>query len=571
VNTLPVDLVKQLGMQGQLKKTDSVLKSYGGYDWKPMGIVSTTCVLRDKNYKLDFIVVPTADVPLLGIDACINLHLVQRSGQSQSVANIQVTSALRTEPTPYQDNKTPPRQQKMSNTNTTSTLSPDPLPTSRDEFVQQNNDLFNGLGKFPGEVTLRIEPTIKPRVSQPNRLAQGVVDRAKELINWMVEQQILIPYPEPESWVSKMLFPEKSDKTLRACIDPRLLNEAITTQHCEIPVVRHLIDSVVDDQYFTCLDYTQGFWHCVLDEKSSKACAVTTPFGNYRFKRLPYGIKASPEIFHAKSQEIFGNIPHVKVYIDDVLVSAPTLEQHDTALKEVLRRARINNVRFNSKKVQYRQTTVRFLGYVLTAGTKAINEDRVQAIKNLRSPKTKKQLQRIIGMFNYLREFIPQLSDLLVNLQDILKNDSKFMWLPQHEADLQEIKKRIIEANTLANFDPRKPITIQADSSKIAIGCALLQEGKPVAYASRSLRQEEQAYPTIDRESLAIYFACKKFHYYIYSRPVTIISDHLPLLLIFQKPIEKLSSTRLRQIRTKLLIYDITITYLPGKYLHIAD
>jgi len=70
-------------------------------------------------------------------------------------------------------------------------------------------------------------------------------------------------------------------------------------------------------------------------------------------------------------------------------VGAPTLKQHDTALKEVLRRARINNVRFNSKKVQYWQTTVRFLGYVLTAGTKAINEDRVQAIKNLRSPKTK--------------------------------------------------------------------------------------------------------------------------------------------------------------------------------------
>jgi len=287
VNTLPVDLLNQLGLKGQLKQTNSMLKSYGGYDWKPMGIVSTTCVLRDKNYKLDFIVVPSADVPLLGIDACINLHLVQRSGKSQSVADIQVTPSLRTEPTPYQDDKTSPRQQKMSNTNTTSTLSPDPLPTSRDEFVQQSDDLFKGLGKFPGEVTLRIEPTIKPRVSQPNRLAQGVVDRAKELINWMVEQQILIPYPEPESWVSKMLFPEKPDKTLRACIDPRLLNEAITTQHCEIPVVRHLIDSVVDDPYFTCLDYTQGFWHCVLDEKSSKACAVTTPFGNYRFKRLP--------------------------------------------------------------------------------------------------------------------------------------------------------------------------------------------------------------------------------------------------------------------------------------------
>ena len=576
VNAISLKLLTDLRLQHTIQKHEVRLSSYGGFQWHTSGVSKLTCKLGERTCHLHFVVVEnSADTPLLGMDACVDLALIKRQNPSTTVESIicetqqKRTSVDVADPTP--------KQAPESSLNTallSSQPSPQkPQPETAKSFLAANQDLFQGLGKLPGQVHLDINRTVKPKVSYPNRLAQATIQKAKEMLKQMEDDDVNGPEPQPESWVSRMLFREKPDGTLRPCVDPRPLNKALdkAENHSDLPVVSQLIEEIANDAVFTCLDYKQGFWQAELDEISSKACAVATPFGTYRFKRLPYGLKSSPEIFHKKSAQFFGNIPHVRIYIDDVLLSAPTVQQHDAALHEVLKRARENNVKFNPKKLQYRTSTVRYLGYILTAGAKSINEDRIKAIENLQSPKTKKQPQRVMGLFNYLREFIPQLSELKINLQGLLKQDVKVNWLPQHEKDFQQIKQIIIKAGTLAKFDPEKPITIQADSSQTAIGCALMQEGKPIAYASRSLKENEQVFAPIERECLSIYFSCKKFHYFIYGRRVTVVTDHLPLISIFEKPLEKLSTTRLRQMRGKLLKYNIVVKYLPGKQMHVAD
>jgi hypothetical protein len=117
-----------------------------------------------------------------------------------------------------------------------------------------------------------------------------------------------------------------------------------------------------------------------------------------------------------------------------------------------------------------------------------------------------------------------------------------------------------------------KDIIIQTDASKYALGCCMMQENQPVAYASKSLSDAELRYSQIEKEFLSILFSCKKFHNYIYGKnEITIQTDHLPLISVMKKELDKIASSRLKRIRLKLLNYNIKLIHVPGKLMHLAD
>jgi len=129
----------------------------------------------------------------------------------------------------------------------------------------------------------------------------------------------------------------------------------------------------------------------------------------------------------------------------------------------------------------------------------------------------------------------------------------------------------VVAATALLPFNPDEKILIQTDASQVGLGVMVLQNNKPVAYAFRMLTDTEKSYSAIERECLAISFACQKCHLYIYSRPVKIVTDHKPLLAVFQKDIHNLPLSRLRTIGSKILHYRITLTYLPGRFMFVPD
>lgn len=102
-----------------------------------------------------------------------------------------------------------------------------------------------------------------------------------------------------------------------------------------------------------------------------------------------------------------------------------------------------------------------------------------------------------------------------------------------------------MNAPVLSSFDPNKSITIQTDSSQSGLGCCLLQNKQPVAYASRSLTSNKTQWAQIEKEMAEILFACTKFHKYIYGRHVVIHSDHKPLVSIILKDFNKIKNNRL--------------------------
>jgi len=228
-------------------------------------------------------------------------------------------------------------------------------------------------------------------------------------------------------------------------------------------------------------------------------------------------------------------------------------------------------VKFNKEKVQLNKREVTYLGHIVSADGLKPDPRKVEAINDMPDPTDKQGIQRLLGTLNYLRGFIPNISQITEPLRALLKSDSEWHWGPEQEAAFAAIKRVLTAAPVLQYFDTSKKTTLQVDACKSGLGAVLLQDDHPVAYASRALSEAEQNYPQIDKELLAIVFGCEKFHSYVYGRPVDIQTDHNPLVSIVKKELYK-ASPRLQKLLLRLLKYDINrVSYVPGKYLYLAD
>ena len=163
------------------------------------------------------------------------------------------------------------------------------------------------------------------------------------------------------------------------------------------------------------------------------------------------------------------------------------------------------------------------------------------------------------------------MSQRTANLRKLTYRDAEWMWTAEHDAELKALLSFISKAPVLAIFDPAKPCMVQTDSSKNGLGCVLLQDHGPVAFASRTLSHSEQKWAQIEKELLAVVFACERFHYFLYGREFTVQSDHKPLETLVKRDIDDVSS-RLQRMFLKLLKYPgLVIVYTAGKVMLVAD
>lgn len=438
--------------------------------------------------------------------------------------------------------------------------------------LKQFSDVFSGLGCIKGiQVNLETNPNVRPKIDPPRRIPYKLTERLRKELDRMVELNVIVKVDKPTSWVSSLVVVEKEGGKLRVCIDPRNLNEAILRPRRYIPDIESIKAQLSGSVKFSTLDAFSGFWVLQLNERSSDLTCFNTPFGRYKFLRLPFGISASPEIFQNIMSEEFSDIPGVIIYIDDFLIHGKTEQEHDERLRLVLERARKIGLRFNEKKCQFNQTSVKYLGHIFNTNGMSIDPSRIEAIEKLESPTSKEELQRFLGMVNYIGSFLKNLSLECSNLRQLLKKDVPWQWNKSYELEFNHLKEMICKAPVLQYFDLCKPVRLSVDSSKDAIGCVILQDNLPIAYASSSLSDCQSRWAQIEKELLAIWFGCQKFNQYLYGQDVIKVeTDHKPLVTLFKKAFDKIPS-RLQRLMIKLQKYQLQVEYVPGKLMFISD
>lgn len=535
VSVLPLHVFRELQVSCNLKSTKVMLVSYGcdSFRIKPQGEVSLSCEVNNRKAILDFLVIDSTDqLPLLGLSACIKLKLIQRLA---SINPKHIVSFKTLE-----------------------------------DVKKMYASVFDGLGQFPTEHHISLKKDVVPHIQPPRRVPRALHDRLKLKLEQLEAQGVIKKIEEPTEWLNPLVIVEKSNGDLRLCLDPKYLNKAIQREHFLIPTSEEIAVKLCNKEYFSVLDMKDGYFQIKIDSQSSKYTAFGTPFGRFEFLRLPFGICSAPEVFQRKNYEIFGDLAGVGLYFDDLVITGENELEHDHNLQLVLERALKYNIKFNSSKIQFKSKSVKFMGQIYSKAGVQPNKIYVKAILDLPQPKNKNDLLRVLGMAKYLGKFVPNMSKISAPLRELTRLDCVWNWQDIHEQSLFQLKQLLTSAPVLKFFDSKKEIEIETDASKDGLGACLLQEGHPVAFASRSLTPTEQKYAQIEKEMLAIVFAIQKFHFFIYGLKIKVNSDHKPLETIIKKDLATISP-RLQRMRLKLLDYDLEVHYKPGKYLYIAD
>lgn len=158
-------------------------------------------------------------------------------------------------------------------------------------------DVFEGLGQLEGIVYhLKLKPGSQGVVKPTRRIPIALQSKVKAELDRMETAGVIVKVTEPTEWASNMVVVTKGEK-VRICLDPSDLNKALLREHYPMPTLEDIAPSICGAQYFTTLDAASGFWQIKLDKESSKICTMCTPYGRYRYLRMPFGISSAPEVF----------------------------------------------------------------------------------------------------------------------------------------------------------------------------------------------------------------------------------------------------------------------------------
>ena len=371
--------------------------------------------------------------------------------------------------------------------------------------------------------------------------------------------------------------PKANGAKLRICLDPKDLNRAVQRENYPLPTIEDIATRLHGAKVFTKLDVRNGFWHVKLSEESSYLTTFNSPFGRYRWKRLPFGISSAPEVFQRKMHELIEGLTGIEVVADDFIVVGygDTAEEanrnHDNTLFAFLERCRERNVKLNIDKLTLREKEVPFIGHVATDKGLRVDPAKVRAITDMPAPTDKAGVQRLLGLAQYLSKFLPRLSDITKPLRELTQNDIQWFWGKSQQVSFDTLKKVVTETPVLRYYNLAEDVTIQCDASSSGMAAALLQGGQPVAYCSRAMTPAETRYAQIEKELLAIVFAVERFEPYVYGRDkVTVESDHKPLQFIFQKPLHAVPK-RLQRMLLRLQKYSLHVLYKKGTEMYLAD
>ncbi|XP_064482548.1 uncharacterized protein K02A2.6-like [Ornithodoros turicata] len=373
-----------------------------------------------------------------------------------------------------------------------------------------------------------------------------------------------------------MVIVKKPNGTYRICVDYTPLNKFVERELHPMPVTDHVIAQIGVSKYFSKLDANSGYWQFQLTEESQLLTTFITPFGRFKFTRLPFGISSAPEFFQKKMAHIVSGLDGVVCNMDDILVHAKTREEHDDRVRKVLARLQDYGVTLNKDKCVFGVQRVKFLGHIIDQEGIHPDDTKVKAIQDMKPPTSLTELKSFLGMVNYLGKFIPHLADVVSPLNALLSSKSQWVWTEAQQRAFKTVKTLLTTSPVLVFFDPKKRTVVSADASSYGLGAILRQlqpDGtyRPVAYASRSLTDTEKKYAQIEKEGLAIVWACDKFRDYITGIHITIETDHKPLIPIFMnKPLDDITP-RLQRMKLKLMRHSCDLVHVPGKSLVAAD
>ena len=443
-------------------------------------------------------------------------------------------------------------------------------PDDVQKVCSQHSSVFKeGLGTMKLHTAkVRVRADAKPKFNRARPVPYALKPAIETELDKLVEQGVLKPVSHSE-WAAPCVTVPKANGSVRICGDYKVtINPHLDVDKYPLPTTQDLFATLAGGKLFTTLDLSQAYQQMIVDDESRKYLTVNTHRGLMQYTRLPFGVASAPSLFQNAMDQILQGMDGVICYIDDILITGKDEAEHLQRLDAVLTRLENHGLRLQLAKCKFMQERVTYLGHVISADGIAPTREKVCGIADAPQPRDVQELRSFLGMVQYYGKFIPDLSDRLHPLNELLKANKPYKWSNECQQAFESTKEILSSDTVLTHYDVNKPLLLACDASPYGIGAVLshmMEDGteRPIAYASRTLTASERNYAQLHKEALSLVFGVKKYHKYLYGREFTLVTDHKPLVTILgpKSGVPPLAAARLQRWAIVLSAYRYKIVF----------
>ncbi len=323
-----------------------------------------------------------------------------------------------------------------------------------------------GMGKMNTfQASLQLKPGTTPKFVEarpiPFSLKQAIEQELDRL-----EEAGIVEKVSHSQWVAPVVPVPKADGCIRLCGPYKVtINPVIEVDQYPLPKPDDLFATLAGGERFTKIDLTNAYQQISLDESSRELVTINTHRGLYRYTRLPFGVASAPAIFQKVMDTVLQGIPRVICYLDDILITGNTEEEHLRHVEQVLERLQKYEIRARKAKCTFLSESVEYLGHRVDAKGLHTTPEKVKAIKDAPQPTIGQELRSFLGLLHYYGKFLPNLSTLLHPLNSLVKAGGEWVWSEACSKAFEEAKGLLMAAAVLAHYDPALPMKLAGDAS----------------------------------------------------------------------------------------------------------
>ena len=428
-------------------------------------------------------------------------------------------------------------------------------------FAKSSND----LGRCE-RVQHRINTGNALPVRQPaRRLPFGKMKAEQEEIHKMLERGVIEASNSP--WSSPIVLVTKKDGSIRFCVDYRVLNSLTVKDAYPIPRVDECLDALSGSKWYSSMDLNSGFWQVGLRPEDREKSAFATSLGLFQFTVMPFGLANSPSTFERLMEDVLRGLQWTELllYMDDIISPSKSIEEGLNRLRNIFERLLEANLKLKPSKCAFFQKQARFLGHIVSENGVATDPEKISAVTDWPIPKTAKQVKSFLGLCSYYRRFVRDFAKIARPLHMISDKKAKFVWNDECQEAFEQLKKALTSSDILAYPIPGLRFILDTDSSDKSVGSVLSQEQdgreKVIAYMSKAINKHEQLFCTTRKELLAVMYALRTFHSYLYGQPVLLRTDNSAVSWLRQL---KNPTGQVARWIQEIETYDLTIQHRPG-------
>ena len=371
---------------------------------------------------------------------------------------------------------------------------------------------------------------IHPIATPSRRYSEDDANFIKAEVQKLLSEEIIEPSTSP--WRAQVLVTKNDNHKRRMVIDySQTINRFTELDAYPLPRIDEQINQLAKSRIFSTLDLKSAYYQIPLHPDDRVFTAFEAAGQLYQYRRLPFGVTNGVAAFQRIIDKIIASnkLKHTYAYIDNITIGGADQDAHDENLRLFLKAAKEVNLTFNESKSVVSMSQIKILGYEVSHGLIRPDPERLRPLVELPLPTNNKELKRCLGMFAYYARWI---KDYSAKIKPLTEARVSFPLTPKAESSFESLRGELLQAS-LGCIDAHEPFTVECDASDFAIAAVLNQNGRPVAFMSRTLTACESRYPIIEKEAASIIEAVRKWSHYLYGRPFTLITDQRSLAFMF--------------------------------------